>query len=89
MNLDDSGIAGFYDTHNDSFNDSKINDEIPNERQRMQSKITTYEGPEQSIIMEPLKIVKFIRVISDEYENHVPFELKNGPLPNQLIRIQH
>ena len=65
------------------------NDEIPNERQRIRTdEITMSEESDQFIIMEPLKIVKFIRVISDEHESHIPFELRNGPLSKQINRLQ-
>ena len=58
-----------------------VNDEIPNERQRIRTdEITVSEGLDQFIKMDPLKIVKFIRVISDEHESHMPFELRNGSL---------
>ena len=66
MNLIDCSVSSFQDTQNDSFDDIKINDEIPNERQRIRTdEITVSEGPDQFIKMDPLKVVKFIRVISD------------------------
>ena len=81
MNLIDCSVSSFQDTLNDSFDDTKINDEIPNERQRIRTdEITVSEGLDQFIKMDPLKIVKFIRVISDEHESHIPFELRNGSL---------
>ena len=81
VNLNDCSVASFHDAINDSFDDLKINDEIPNERQRIRTEdITVSEGPDQFIAMEPLKIVKFIRVLSEDQESHIPFELRNGPL---------
>ena len=81
MNLIDCSVSSFQDTLNDSFDDTKINDEIPNERQRIRTdEITVSEGLDTFIKMDPLKIVKFIRVISDEHESHIPFELRNGSL---------